>query len=221
MTSSNKLFRTKSPKFEEEYEEELHKPKKKSKKKFDKSLAEKSEPSEYTVVSSGGVHHISPKAMQRLRMMGCSEEYVGDLMHTVNVLQNFSNRTVDPPIFEDIKKRYHLGMGTMASLASMSNLRLSDMGIDLRGLARFYSRNRSDIRDVEELERFVDWIKSRGESVKGVPSAWYHYRSLHGSRRKRRPAVRRRPSRKRSRKAAKKQPKRKSKKKSKAKRRKR
>jgi hypothetical protein len=183
MASSKQLFRTKSPKFEEDLELEHYPPKKKGKKIGKSSVAKKAEPTEYTVSGTTGIHHVSPKALQRLKVMGCSAEYISDLLHTVNVLENYSNRVVDPSIFQDIKIRYHLGMGTMASLASLSNLRLSDIGVDLRGLARFYSRNRADIGDVDELEKFVSWLQSRGEPVKGVPSAWSHYKSLNKPRR--------------------------------------
>jgi hypothetical protein len=192
MASSKKLFRTKSPKFEEDFEEEISAPKRKGK-NFENSF-EKELEAEYTVASKGKLHSISPKAMQKLKLMGCNKEYVTDLLHTIEVLENFSNRTVEPQIFEDVKRRYHLGMGIMASIASLSNLKLSDRGIDLRGLARFYSRNRQEIGDVEELERFVNWILARGEPVKGVPSAWRHYVSLNRQR-KRKPA---RPSARRS-----------------------
>jgi hypothetical protein len=202
MASSNKLFRTKSPKFEEDFELEQYAPKKKGKNIGKTSIAQKAEPTEYTVSGKTGVHHVSPKAIQRLKVMGCSAEYISDILHTVNVLENYSNRIVDPSIFQDIKIRYHLGMGTMASLASMSNLRLSDIGVDLRGLARFFSRNRADIGDVDELEKFVSWLQSRGESVKGVPSAWNHYKSLNRSRVSSKRKARPRPSAKRSAKKA-------------------
>ena len=194
MASSKQLFRTKSPKYDEDLELEQYAPKKKGKSIGKSSVAKKAQPSEYTVAGKTGVHHVSPKSMQRLKVMGCSAEYVSDLLHTVNVLENYSNRSVDPSIFQDIKIRYHLGMGTMASLASMSNLRLSDIGVDLRGLARFFSRNRADIGDVDELERFVSWLQSRGEPVKGVPSAWNHFKSLNKSRKRTvRRSVRRKP----------------------------
>jgi len=192
MASSKQLFRTRSPKFEEDLDLEQYPPKNKGKKFGKSSVAKKAEPSEFTFSGESGVHHVSPKAMQKLKLMGCSPEYINDLLHTVNVLENYSNRSVDPSIFQDIKVRYHLGMGTMASLASISNLRLSDIGVDLRGLARFFSRNRADIGDVDELEKFVSWLQSRGEPVKGVPSAWSHYKSLNRSRR----SARRAPSRK-------------------------
>ena len=174
MASLNKLFRSRSPKFEKESLFDLRL----TGREFGKSVSSKAEPSDYTISSKDGVYHVSPKSMQRLRLLGCSDEYIGDLLRTVNILTNFSNRPVDPPTLEEIKRRYRLGMGTMASIASISNLRLSDLGIDLRGLARFYSRNRGSIRDVEELERFVNWVQSRGESVNGAPSAWRRYSML-------------------------------------------
>jgi len=175
MASLNKLFRMRSPKFELEG---LFRPSATAEKGFGRSVAEKARPSEYTMSSKGGAVHVSPKHMQQLRMMGCSEAYISDLLHTINVLSSFSNRPVDPPVYEYVKRRYHLGMGTMASIAAISNLRLSDIGIDLRGIARFYSRNRDDVKDVEELEKFVNWVQARGEPVDGVPSAWRHYVSL-------------------------------------------
>lgn len=208
MASSKQLFRTKSPKHELV---SSHAPKKAGK-KIGKSSSAKAEIGEYTFASKGEMHHISPKSMQRLKLMGCPPEYVSDLLHTMNVLENFSNRTIDPPVFQEIKERYHLGMGTMASLASITNLRLSDMGVDLRGLARFYSRNRADIGDVEELEKFINWVSSRGESVKGVPSAWNYYKALHKPKTKRARKVRRRSTKSRIKKLSKKRVKRSSKK---------
>jgi hypothetical protein len=149
----------------------------KSGKKFGK-IAKKASMPEFSVATSGKIHHISPKEMQRLKVMGCSPEYVKDVLHAVNVLDNYSGREIDPSIFEGIKRRYHLGMGTMTSIVAMSNLKLSDRGVDLRGIARFYSRNRAEIGDVDRLERFVNWIKARGEPVTGMPAAWKHFSSL-------------------------------------------
>jgi hypothetical protein len=138
---------------------------------------------DYTLSSGKGTLHISPKAMQQLRAMGRDQEYISDLLHAVNVLENYSNRHINPAVFEQIKERYGLGLGTMTSIAAMSNLELADLGVDLRGLVRFYVRNKSDIRDIDELERFVTWLRSRGRTVQGVPSAWRHFCSLNGMKR--------------------------------------
>ena len=182
MASSVKLFRSKSPAFEGGNALEPVKSGSGFAKAVDKSAAP-----EFSLSSGGKVLHVSPKEIQRLKVLGCSPEYIKDLMHTVSVLESYSSRQIDPSIYEDIKRRYHLGMGTMASIVAMSNLKLSDRGVDLRGLARFYSRNRADIGDVDQLEKFVNWVKARGEPVTGVPSAWRHFASLTGTRRARRP----------------------------------
>lgn len=180
MTSSHKLFRSKKYEIEDkdlDLAVPIH-----SNRGFKKGARKASE-IEYTVRSKKGLHHISPKDMQKLRSMGCKGEYIENLLHAVAVLESYSQRTINPAIFEQIKDRYGIGMGTMTSLAAMSNLALSDMGVDLRGLVRFYVRHRKQIGDLDELERFVSWMKSRGECVTGVPSAWRHWRSLNGKRR--------------------------------------
>jgi hypothetical protein len=79
----------------------------------------------------------------------------------------------------------------------MSNLKLSDRGVDLRGIARFYSRNRAEIGDIDQLEKFVNWIKARGEPVTGMPAAWKNFSALHkNTRRKVRKSIKRKPAKK-------------------------
>ena len=65
---------------------------------------------DYTLSSGKGTLHISPKAMQQLRAMGRDQEYISDLLHAVNVLENYSNRHINPAVFEQIKERYGLGL---------------------------------------------------------------------------------------------------------------
>jgi hypothetical protein len=177
MTSSHKLFRTKKLESEDPGFE-VPEPSPHAFKKGETTASE----FDYTLGSKKGeLHHISPKAMQTLRAMGCTSEYVENLLHAIAVLENYSNRKISPAVFEQIKERYGIGLDTMTSLAAMSNLELSDMGVDLRGLVRFYVRHRKQIGDIDELEKFVSWLKGRGECVTGVPGAWRYFHSLNGN----------------------------------------
>ena len=88
-------------------------------------------------------------------------------------------------IVENLKrKRYRAKMNIMVALASLCKQEAADLGLILKSLVRFFKRNKFSQADLDEIERFVQWVVSRGDTIIGVPSAWEEYCALHKIRRK-------------------------------------
>ncbi len=137
---------------------------------------------EFSTISSKNEHlACSAKTHQALRLLGCDNNQIRDTLHTTKILDSLANRPVDAYILASAGKRNRLSLAVMASLASISTLRAADIGVNIRSIARFYARNKSEVQDVDQLEKFLSWVVSRGESgvvVRGLPSEWQLYNKL-------------------------------------------
>ncbi|MFH1521060.1 MAG: hypothetical protein ABID61_05435, partial [Candidatus Micrarchaeota archaeon] len=137
---------------------------------------------EFSTISSRGEHiACSAKTHQALRLLGCDNTQIRDTLHTTKILESLANRPIDAYMIASTGKRNRLSLAVMASLASISTLRAADIGVSIRSIARFYARNKSEVQDVDRLEKFLGWVVSRGESgviVRGLPSEWQLYSKL-------------------------------------------
>jgi hypothetical protein len=173
MTSPNRIFRTRSLEFEKESEKPAQRPefKRESHELQDRNL-------EFSTLTEGGEHiACSARTHQSLRMLGYDNTRIRDTLHTVDVLKNLAERPVDTVVFASIRERNSLGLGAMASIAAVCNLKAADAGVTLRSAARFYARRKSNV-DVDDLERFVKWMVdkgNKGEPITGMPSEWEEY----------------------------------------------
>jgi hypothetical protein len=178
MTSPNKMFRTRSPELERENEKPMHRPefRRESRELQDRSL-------EFSTLTESGEHiACSARTHQSLRMLGYDNTRIRDTLHTVDVLKNLAERPVDTVVFASVRERNNLGLGAMASIAAICNLKAADAGVTLRSAARFYARRKSNV-DVDDLERFVKWLVdkgNKGEPITGMPSEWNEYCRLTG-----------------------------------------
>jgi len=182
MTSINRAFRTRSLEFEKPGEKPAHH----EKPEFRRESHELREQNlDFSTASSTGEHlSCSARTHQSLRTIGYDNMQIRDTLHTVDVLKNLANRPVDTVVFSSIKERNNLGLGAMASIASICNLEAADAGVTLRSGARFYARHKKHV-DVDELERFVKWLvnkSNKGEPLTGMPSEWAQYCRLTGRR---------------------------------------
>ena len=138
---------------------------------------------DFSSVTSTGQHlSCSAKTHQALRMMGYENEKIRDTLHAVDVLKTLANRPIDTIVFSSIRERNGLGLGAMASVASLCTLNAADVGVTLRSAARFYARHKKEV-DVDELERFVKYLIAKGEKgevVTGMPSEWEEYSRISG-----------------------------------------
>lgn len=180
MTSINKAFRTRSLESERPSQSPAHKPdfRREGHELHDRDL-------DFTTISNTGERlSCSAKTHQSLRIMGYDNTQIRDTLHTVDVLKNLANRPVETVVFSSIRERNKLGLGAMASIASICNLEAADAGVTLRSGARFYARHKKHV-DVDELERFVKWLvgkSNKGEPITGMPSEWAQYCRLTGKR---------------------------------------
>ncbi len=181
MASLSKSFRTKSVGFDS-YEKvtEIPKP------DFGKESHQLKEGKfDFSTISTDGSHiACSTSTHQSLRMLGYDNTQIRDTLHTVDVLKNLAERPVDAVVFSSVKERNNLGMGAMASVASICNLSAADAGVTIRILARLYARNKSRI-DIDDVERFVKWRverSNRGEVLRGVPVEFNLFSRLNGRR---------------------------------------
>jgi hypothetical protein len=182
MTSINRAFRTRSLEFEKQSEKpvrnERHELRREPHELRDRSL-------EFSTSSSTGEHlSCTANTHQALRIMGYGNDQIRDTLHTVDVLKNLADRPVDTVLFASVKERNKLGLGAMASIASICNLPAADVGVTIRSAARFYARRKGQV-DVDELERFVKWLVAKGEKgepITGMPSEWMEYCRLTGKR---------------------------------------
>jgi len=178
MTSGNRIFRTRSLEFVKESAKPVHKP---DFRRESHDLRERN--LEFSTVSSSGEHLSCPASThQALRVIGYDNTQIRDTLHTVDVLKNLANRPTDTVVFATIRERNGLGLGAMASIASICTLKAADVGITLRSAARFYARHKKEV-DADSLERFIKWLVSKGEKgeiVTGMPSEWEEYCRITG-----------------------------------------
>jgi len=120
------------------------------------------------------------KTAQGLQMIGYDQKKIAQTLETVKLLKETAGREIDPVVFAKTKERYNLKLSVMAGLASLCRQDAADLGLVLRSLVRFYKRTHMKESDLEEIERFVEWIVSRGESIKGVQSSWKEFKRIAG-----------------------------------------
>jgi hypothetical protein len=167
---------------------------------------------EYTVVSEGRTRVSAPtKVVQEFRILGYDDKQVAKTLEAVKILDQNADRKINPVVFAKIKKRYRVGVSAMVALSSLCKQDAADLGLVLKSLVRFYKRGGFSTVDLDEIERFVSWVVTRGDTILGVPSAWSEYCALHKISRKDKLAKRgksrkskSRKSRRRSRKSRKK-----------------
>jgi hypothetical protein len=129
--------------------------------------------------------YASPKVARDLRSLGYDQDRVRETLRAVSVLRETVDREINPVVFARIQVRYRVNMRILAALASICRQEAADLGLVLRSLVLFYRRNRMKESDLRELERFVNWVVSRGETIRGVPSAWEEYQDFRRRRRSR------------------------------------
>jgi hypothetical protein len=156
---------------------------------------------EYTLVSGGKSKVSAPqKLVQEFRILGYDDTKVAKTLEAVKILDSSANRQINPLVFAKIRGRYRVGMSAMVALSSLCKQEAADLGLVLKSLVRFYKRGGFSTVDLDEIEHFVQWVVSRGDTIIGVPSAWAEYCSLHKIRRKDKLAKRSSSNKKRSRK---------------------
>jgi len=135
---------------------------------------------EYTIVSEGRPRISAPqKLVQEFRILGYDDKQVAKTLEAVKILDENADRRINPLVFAKIKKRYRVGVSAMVALSSLCKQEAADLGLVLKSLVRFYKRGGFSTVDLDEIERFVQWVVSRGDTILGVPSAWEEYCSLH------------------------------------------
>jgi hypothetical protein len=127
--------------------------------------------------------YVPPKVAQELRSLGYDQTRIRDTVKTTELLRSKVNREMNPVVFARIQRRYKLKMGVLAALASLCRTEAADLGLTLRSLVRFYRRSRKRESDIKDIERFVNQVVSRGETIRGVPSAFEEYESSRKRRR--------------------------------------
>ena len=146
---------------------------------------------EYTTVSQGRLQVSAPqKLVQEFRILGYDDSRVAKTLEAIKILDQNANRQINPLVFARIRERYRVGMSAMVAISSLCKQEAADLGIVLKSLVRFYKRGGFSTVDLDEIERFVQWVVSRGETIIGVPSAWAEYCALHKINRKDRLAKR-------------------------------
>ncbi len=178
MTSPTRIFRTRSLEFEKENAVPAHRP------EFNHAGHELRDRNlDFSTVSESGEHvACSSRTYQSLKILGYDNTRIRDTLHTVDVLKNLAERPVDTVVFASVRERNGLGLGAMASIAAICNLKAADAGVTLRSAARFYARRKAHV-DVDEMERFVKWMvdkSNKGEPITGMPSEWLMYCRLTG-----------------------------------------
>jgi hypothetical protein len=174
MSPKNLFSKRKLMEFDES-EEELRNPAKEF-----RSKPEVPKDMEYTIVSEGRRKVSAPqKLVQEFRILGYDDKQVAKTLEAVKILDQSANRQINPLVFAKIKKRYSVGVSAMVALSSLCKQEAADLGLILKSLVRFYKRGGFSTVDLDEIERFVSWVVSRGDTILGVPSAWAEYCSLH------------------------------------------
>jgi len=181
MTSPNRFFRMKSVEFGKIDDAPVPAPPRQPEPpmaEFDREPQLMNSSLDFSAVSASGKHlSCSTKTHQALRMMGYENDKIRDTLHAVDVLKTLANRPIETVVFSSIRERNRLGLGAMASIASICSINAADVGITLRSAARFYARHKKEV-DVDELERFVKWLTAKGEKgevITGMPSEWEEY----------------------------------------------
>jgi len=126
---------------------------------------------------------LSPALANDLKSLGYSDERISNVLKAVKILGESASRQINPAVFARIKDRYRVKMNVMVALASLCKQDAADLRLTLPSLARFYKRGGFGEADLDEVERFVRWVVSRGEIILGVPSSWEEYCRLHKIRR--------------------------------------
>jgi hypothetical protein len=181
MASLSKSFRTKSVGFDS-YEKISDAPKP----DFSKQSHQLKEGKfDFSTVSGDGSHiACSSGTHQSLRLLGYDNTRIRDTLHTVDVLKNLAERPIDAVVFSSVMERNKLGMGAMASVASICNISAADAGVTVRILARLYARNKRRA-NIDDIERFVKWRierSNRGEVLRGVPVEFTLFSKMNGRR---------------------------------------
>lgn len=140
---------------------------------------------EYTIVTGGKSKISAPqKLVQEFRILGYDDTKVAKTLEAVKILDQSANRQINPLVFAKIRGRYRVGMSAMVALSSLCKQEAADLGLMLKSLVRFYKKGGFSTVDLDEIESFVQWVVSRGDTIIGVPSAWAEYCSLHKINRK-------------------------------------
>lgn len=186
MTSPNRFFRMKSVEFAKVDEGPIPAPPRQPeppRMEFDREPQLQNKDLDFSSVTSTGQHlSCSAKTHQALRMIGYDNNKIRDTLHAVDVLKKLANRPIETVVFSSIRERNRLGLGAMASIASICNMNAADVGVTLRSAARFYARHKKEV-DIDEMERFVKWLTAKGEKgevITGMPSEWEDYSRMAG-----------------------------------------
>lgn len=140
---------------------------------------------EYTVVSKGRKPvSLSNRDKQEFTSLGYSDDQIRKTLEACRILNENANREINPVVFAKIRKRYRAKMNIMVALAALCKQGAADLGLILKSLVRFFKRNHFTEADLDEIERYVQWVVSRGDTIIGVPSSWEEYCALHKIRRK-------------------------------------
>lgn len=132
---------------------------------------------EFTLAAPGAPS-CSIKVAQGLRALGYDDKEMARALDAVRLLKEAAGRDINPVLFARLRESYRMRWSAMAALASMCRQDAADLGLVFRSLVRFYKRSHMKESDLDEMERFVEWIISRGETIRGVNSAWKEYKRL-------------------------------------------
>jgi hypothetical protein len=180
MVASSKLFGTKKLLEFEEEDKKLRKPSAdfSPKRQIPKDM-------EYTVVSKvGSAVSVSGKMKQEFHALGYNDDKIRKTVEACKILNENAARSINPIVFAKIRKRYRARMNIMVALSALCKQDAADLGLILKSMVRFFKRNHFTEADLDEIERYVQWVVSRGDTIIGVPSSWEEYCALHKIRRK-------------------------------------
>jgi len=127
---------------------------------------------------------LSPTLANDLKSLGYSDERISNVLKAVKILGDSAGRQINPIVFARIKDRYRVKMNVMVALASLCTQHAADLRLTLPSLVRFYKKGGFEEANLDEIERFVKSVVSRGEIILGVPSAWAEYCRMHKIRNK-------------------------------------
>lgn len=178
--ASQKLFSTRKLMEFEEEDLKLREPKTEFKRsrKVPKDM-------EYTVVSKGRKPaSLSNRMKQEFMALGYNDDQIRKTLEACKILNNSAARSINPVVFAKIRKRYRARMNIMVALSALCKQDAADLGLILKSLVRFFKRNHFSEADLDEIERYVQWVVSRGDTIIGVPSSWEEYCRLHKIRRR-------------------------------------
>jgi hypothetical protein len=140
---------------------------------------------EYTVAARVGKPiSLSNRMKQDFVALGYKDDQIRKTVEACRILSENADRSINPVVFAKIRKRYRAKMNIMVALAALCKQDAADLGLILKSLVRFFKRNHFSAEDLGEVERFVQWVVSRGDTIIGVPSSWEEYCRLHKIRRR-------------------------------------